>query len=256
MKRLISLTLFAFYLSAHYLSAHAGNEVTGEAYSEKSGELMYCETHQYSADGMTHKVSYTDSAGRTLVRKTLSYKTGLSTPSFKQTSYTQNQQIAVRQSQGQVVMSVGTPSKPKQAAVDIKQPLVIDAGFNHFIRQNWNQLTKGEPVHFYFAFPKRGQLIPLRIQESRCEAGRGESTCFKIDLKNWLLRLIAPPMELTYDNQRRLLRYKGLSNIDTEKDRQLIVDIRYRYTSEKGNCEQNFLPVISDISGDDQALLY
>ena len=124
----------------------------------------------------------------------------------------------------------------QQAPVAVEQPLVVDAGFDHFIRDHWEALMAGEQLQFNFAVPSRQQLVSLFVVRNRCEyAGEGE-VCFKATLNNIILRWFVTPIKVVYNQQTRLLqRYVGLANIADESGTNHKVDIRYQYPASR--CE-------------------
>jgi hypothetical protein len=60
--------------------------------------------------------------------------------------------------------------------------------------------------------------------------------CLEVKLDSWLLGMLAPPIELAYDrNERKLLRYRGISNIRDSSGKSQSVEIHYRYRDEAGS---------------------
>ncbi|MGB5326438.1 MAG: hypothetical protein WBN40_13590 [Pseudomonadales bacterium] len=124
--------------------------------------------------------------------------------------------------------------------------LVIDAGFDAFVRGQWNRLQQGQRLQFDFAVPARGRTVRLNIEQvalsycERSEQFEGTFTqalpatqarvCFKLDARGWLAQMLLKPIYLTYANEsRQLLAYAGLSNIKNNSGEALNVYIRYRY---------------------------
>lgn len=207
----------------------------GNAYDLKSGELLYRETHCVGGDGLDREVLYQDVNGKLIARKLLDYSSGFITPSFVQHNYYSNESIEVGLEQGAVSMAVIDldDRSDTKAAVEqpgVGSPVVIDAGFDGFVRQHWDELVAGATREFQFPFAKRQSLVDLRIQPLSCSYQTKTDQCFRLDLANWLLRVAVKPIELGYDvESRRLTRYRGLSNIGDADGNGLEVDIRYDY---------------------------
>jgi hypothetical protein len=52
----------------------------------------------------------------------------------------------------------------------------------------------------------------------------------EVEIDSWFLRLFAPKLELTYDiKNKRLARYKGSSNLQSDKGDIMNVEIIYRH---------------------------
>jgi hypothetical protein len=181
------------------------------------------------------EVIYRDDADSMIARKLLDYRSGATTPSFVQQNFYSSEVIEVELRDEEVRMAVidAASSEAKKITTekaDDKLPVVIDAGFDEFVRSNWDSLLEGEKKHFMFPFAEKSSLLELRIKRSGCSYETTSDQCFKLELSNWLVRMLVAPIELGYDpEQRRLVRYRGLSNIGDGKGNGLVVDIRYLY---------------------------
>ena len=108
--------------------------------------------------------------------------------------------------------------------------VVIDAGFDNYVKSNWDKLATSESQVFQFPIATREILVELKISLKDCSYKTKTETCFSLEIDNWFLRLLSDPIELGYDtNLRRLSRYRGLSNIGDGDGEGLVVDLRYRY---------------------------
>jgi len=216
--------------------------VVGAAYGLDSQSLLYTETHCGTDDALVRDVIYRNTDNRLLARKTLDYQTGIVTPSFVQHNLYAGDSIAVAMRQDQLHMTVtdGTgTAKTVTARVDPRMPLVIDAGFDAFVREHWAALVAGQSKRFQFPFAGRDNLVNLRISPAQCTYDTPMQQCFLLELDNWALRLLVDPIELGYDpRHKRLERYRGLSNIGDGKGEGQVVDIRYRYEGlPEGGCD-------------------
>jgi hypothetical protein len=208
--------------------------VIGEAFGLKSDDYLYSETH-CSLDDLASEVIYRRHDGTPIAYKTLDYKSGQTTPSFVQHNIHEKEKISVSFDQQAVSMSVtvsgSRESENRLPVTDIAgTPVVIDAGFDSFIRDNWDQLVSGEALEFQFPFASRSSMILLQVESSVCGYETESDQCFTLEPSNWFYRMLSSPIELGYDsNLSRLTRYRGLSNINDESGKGLVVDIRYRY---------------------------
>jgi hypothetical protein len=219
-------------------------ETVGSAYDLKSDELLYRETHCVSADKLAREVIYEDTKGELIARKMLDYSLGATTPSFVQHNLYSSELIEVALEQGVVTMAV-IDAKSNETRKSVteqpgrKLPVVIDAGFDVFVRENWDSLVAGESYEFQFPFADRLSLIELRIRRFGCSYSTKTDQCFRLELASWLLRLVVKPIELGYDPKlRRLKRFRGLSNIGDKNGNGLVVDIKYDYQNIPGEACQ------------------
>jgi hypothetical protein len=216
------------------LAKQSSGQIVGQAFGLKSGELLYSETH-CGLDEDAREVFYQRSDGTLIAHKTLDYQSGYITPSFVQHNIQSSEKIEVSFDQGTVSMSVTASDKSEQenryALTDIEsKPVVIDAGFDGYIRDNWDRLLVGDTLEFQFPLASRSSMVSLRVKSSLCSYETDADQCFTLEASNWLYRILSSPIELGYDqDQLRLARYRGLSNINDERGKGLMVDIRYSY---------------------------
>lgn len=218
--------------------ANAGDNVghaIGEARDLDSDEFLYREIYCANGNPDELEVIYRNEAGVLLARKLLDYRSGPTTPSFVQQNFYSSEVIEVGLQADKVTMTVldavnSEPKKVSATQTDGKLPIVIDAGFDEFVRSNWDSLVGGAKKSFLFPFAERDKLVELRIKPAACTYPSATDQCFKLELSNWFVRMLVDPIELGYDpEQRRLTRYRGLSNIGDGKGNGSVVDIRYNY---------------------------
>ncbi len=229
------LLLLALAATPSVYAAESAGRVVGEAYDLKSDELLYREFYCANGNPDEMEVIYRNEAGGLMARKLLDYGSGATTPSFVQQNLYSSEIIEVELQAGKVSMTVldasnSEPKKTSSTQTDGKLPVVIDAGFDEFVRKHWDSLVAGEKKRFLFPFAERDSLVELRIKPAGCNYPTETDQCFKLELSNWFVRLLVNPIELGYDPElRRLTRYRGLSNIGDGKGNGLVVDIRYDY---------------------------
>lgn len=210
-------------------------QTIGEAFDLESDVPLYSETHCLSNDALAREVVYRNVDGKLIAHKVLSYKTGATTPSFVQRNFYARESIAVELKQNELTMTVrdensNGPGKVISTQPSPNLPVVIDAGFDAFVTANWDSLVAGENKSFQFPFAARESLVELRIKPMSCTYDTETDQCFRLEMNNWLLRMLVAPIELGYDAKlKRLTRYRGLSNIGDGKGNGLVVDIRYNY---------------------------
>lgn len=220
----------------------------GEAFDLKSGELLYREQHCRSIDDLDREVIYRQGDGLLLAYKTIDYRSGKATPSFLQHNLQQKTQVSVQLEGKNITLSalqkdVAEAAKIYTTEVLEDLPLVIDAGFDSYIRDNWESLISGKLQRFRFPVPARASLVTLRIKPETCSFDASDEKCFSLEMSNWLLRMLVAPIELAYhDKQHYLSRYRGLANIENAAGEGMVVDIHYSYPPQPGKiCESPLL---------------
>lgn len=191
--------------------------VVGNAYDRDSKELLYSEYHYCSIDALQCKVEYQDGASEPITHKILDYRRSLNSPELFVKAYREEED--------------------QRFAVSDTEDLVVDAGFDNFVRSQWENLAGGAAV--VFPFQPLGFDKPLTMRASERNTKRSElecsesKLCLTVRVDSWFLGLIASPIELVYSRgDRRLLSFSGVSNIRGTRGEPLYVDINYRYSAE------------------------
>lgn len=99
--------------------------------------------------------------------------------------------------------------------------LVADAGFDEFIRANWNPLIAGITQTLAFAVPARG--TSYRFTARRINNPRSDDTLVTFQLRlQGLLKWLAPPIQVSYRRDtRQLAQFRGLANLRDEQGEQM-----------------------------------
>lgn len=248
MSRLIVIYLLATFALIEVdiaLGDSQAQKIIGEAFSLSGDQLVYREEHCISDDNMNHRVNYLDGENRLIAQKQLKYYSDRTQPEFVQANRLTDELMGVKLHKNRFIMAhtnkKNSRNKYRALVPDQQLPLVIDAGFNEFVRANWVKLLAGDKLSFQFPLVSQSRVIELQLVSSVCDAVNPMYQCFRMELSNWLLRLAVDPIQLKYEiASRRLKGFKGLSNINDENGDGYVVDIRYQYPgleSESCNLE-------------------
>ena len=131
---------------------------------------------------------------------------------------------------GPAVLAQDLRTGREQAIPAIDDPeLVVDAGFDNYVRLRWDDLLDGKRVKFPLRLLSLDSPVDMRAQviESDCPAGQ---LCIEVEVDSWLLGLLAGPIKLRYDREdRSLLYFSGVSNLKDDDGESQEVVIRYDY---------------------------
>lgn len=196
---------------------------TGTAYSVENGSIAYRELHYSSPEqpNASSRVEYMDPQGQLIVTKQLDFSHSQTAPALDQVDLRTRSRIFTRyendllhtgyQRSGDDPLRTGTV---KPAA-----NLIIDAGFDSYVRSQWLRLLGGRGVTAAFYVPSRLGTIMVSIapvSREECADVQGEVLCLMIKPAG-LLRVVSwlvEPLRLAYDvESQRLLMFRGLSNL-------------------------------------------
>jgi hypothetical protein len=223
---IISILLFAA-LRAPEIST---DNYTGFAYKENSDKLLYTEefTDRFVDGEHTETLTdYFDPNHIKIAKRVLDFRKSKFAPDF-QTEDLRSGYMEGSEMVGDKVRLFNR--KNKSAKVDekimlIPQPIVVDGGFNQFIKANWSALEKGEVITFHFAIPARLDYFTLRAE--MVESTEKEMKV-RVEPDKALIRLLASPIDVWYSKDtRRILSYEGQSNISDENGNNFVMRLVY-----------------------------
>lgn len=213
--------------------------VNGTAEDIKTGKVVYREYHDISQQ--KHTVSYFDLSDNLIASKEIHYVHGYNTPEYTLYDKRFDRHTGSQWQDGHFIIfkQEGTHAKHEkklQSAAD----LVIDAGFDHFIRSKQDVLADGEVLPFTFAVADPLMTLDMKLEEvSRTETAiklhnddknTNSYRFYLVQSRNRLIGWAIPDINLAYDDTNHFLQvYQGLSNITDKHDKSQTVIIRYQY---------------------------
>lgn len=231
-------------LTAIALPAHAAVfEFTGTA--SDSGNTLYREHHRVAgacAQGIfspsDHEVNYYRQEGLdTFATKKLTYLDAPFRPEvvFKQPLFDEQLHITYPQDQSLSITWQPPSGNTKMFAVEFDPGLVVDSGFDHFVRANWKRIIAGESITFRFLAPTRGDHYGFVLEPAHSDQIDADVT-IKIRPTSLLPRLLVDPILLGYRADGALTDYLGLTNVRRDEGANHVAHIRYKVIRLPG-CE-------------------
>lgn len=193
---------------------------TGYARTRESGRLLYVESHYVRELGTAAEnriVLYRCApAGAAFARKELNYHSQRHAPDFNMTDARSGYSEGVRRTtQGLSVYSKADAASPRREAMLALRPnLVVDAGFDDFVRSNWRDLDSGKTVSFPFLVPSQRDTFNFKVRKEREVLIEGvTASVIRLNLSG-VLSWFTPFIEVSYrQSDQVLMRYEGLTNI-------------------------------------------
>jgi hypothetical protein len=212
-----TLILAAVCLLTANLAAADGVFV-GTARDLKSGEILYRESHAISNAGTpreTRVVTYACPDGAPFARKHLAYDASRLAPTFRlEDARSGVVEGIARDARGIEVFARADAKAPLRTARVDGEGLVADAGFDEFVRANWNALERGEPVLAPFLVPSRLDSLAFKVRKTGESRIDGEVVSdIRLSLAG-MLGWLVPDLDVSYRKRdRRLMRFRGTTNL-------------------------------------------
>ncbi|BDA80436.1 hypothetical protein LPTSP3_g33660 [Leptospira kobayashii] len=211
----------------------------GKAYDLNSGKYVYSDNHSEFFTGGKHQrseVIYKDAAGNPFAKKYIHYDQNPLVPTFSTEDYRDGYLEGADVKGKQVRLYY---KRKKEDSLEEKTylpayPAVMDGGFDHFVREYWDKLTRGERMSFRFLVPVQLDDYLFAVEKIKDEDRNGRKAIYvKLEIDNFILKRLIKPILLVYDYKtKRILQYEGISNINDENGKSLKVKIVYDYPKE------------------------
>ena len=204
----------------------------------EAGNVIYCELVT-QVDDKSLKVSYLAN-NKLFAEKSLHFSTSPFIPSVVQKDFRVGElrQADVSEKNVELHYQANTHKKIDKAIIPLQKVDILDAGFDNFIRKNWDELQSGKTLSVNFASMSHLKTLPLRISSqplSKCSIKYNENSpmmCYFVEIDNALLRMLLGNIKITYDQHHRLYEFNGIVNVqDDGQDNQKAI-IRYFYGSD------------------------
>jgi hypothetical protein len=210
----------------------------GTAY-DMSGRALYTESHWISgAPGERELwVLFKCPDGKAFARKQVREAGLAQAPSFTLEDGRSGYQEGVRENRSgaREVFVRESEGQPEKSALLKSSPgLVVDAGFDSFIREHWDALATGARQHLDFLVPSRLRSYPFSLSLVRDDVIGGlRVRRFLLELDTWYGFAI-PPIRFAYVlDSRTILEYQGTSNMRDHVGKSLNVRIEFPSHSRK-----------------------
>lgn len=204
----------------------------GEAYAAATRSLLYRESHwRDDKDGAQEDlVLYRCPDGLPFARKRLRSGAMTQMPTFDFIDARNGYAEGVREKglSREVFVRVKSGMPERSASLENRADLVVDAGFDAFVREHWDALgTTAVPLSFLV--PSRLGALDFQVRRIGEEVvGDPSETRFRLSLARWYGAFL-PRIDVAYDTQtHRLIRYEGISNIRDAAERNVTVRIEFR----------------------------
>jgi len=202
---------------------------SGSAYSDGASTLLYQEVHYVYADGKQRLVLYRCPDGRAFARKRVRIGGNAQTPDFDLVDAHLGYREGVRnEGSAREVYVQRRPEAPEQAdVVQVPTDGVIDTGFDAFAQKHWDQLVRGDTLHFPYLVPSRRTFYQFKVSRLDSATTPPGAMTIRLSSGSWFAFLL-PHIDVSYDiASHRVVRYEGLSNIRDDNGKNYRIHAEY-----------------------------
>ncbi len=227
------LLLFIFLSSlAHAL------EFKGKAYDQEKGQLIYIEKHKTvdDANGFNQLIEtqYTDPDGKVMATIQSDFKKDLVIPDvifvdsrfgFKDEQiYDPDTKIV------KITRTNDKTGKIEKNEFKVKKNMLGGQGFNNFLVKNFDQLLDKKSIPVQFIVLSSRDFFEFKIQLSGNTKLEPDQVEFGLSISSYFLKVFVNDIQTIYSKtSKRLLTFRGLSNLSNDKGKPYNVRIEYEY---------------------------
>lgn len=215
----------------------------GTAWSPDKSQMLYQEFHfaENPELDLPTRVQYRNPDGSLIAEKSMDYTSSLTAPAISQIDYRNTARINTefvpdaRSTQVRVGFQAHDSNQYREEVMSYRDTMVVDAGFDPFIRNNWQQMVSGRAVSAHFLVPSRLDTVRVNLSQTNsnnCNGVDVDMHCFVIRPAG-LLRVVGflvDPIYIGYEQgSQRLMMFNGLSNLRDDAGEPRNVLITYEY---------------------------
>ncbi|PNV75460.1 hypothetical protein BES34_009245 [Leptospira inadai serovar Lyme] len=210
---------------------------SGTAYELENGKLLYKDMHEEFWDNGKHTrsvVQYIDSEGKLFATKRISFLRNRSLPDFNLEDFRDGYLEGGEFESGTKVRLFARRKKGdpiKEKVVDGGDLSALDGGFDYFVEDHWNELLAGKRITFRIFVPVELDTFRFYVEKTKTGSFKGRPALFlRMRIESSILSVFIKPIDLIYDiESKRIMEYKGTSNINNEKGKSHAVRIVYDF---------------------------
>lgn len=215
----------------------------GTAWSPDKSRMLYQEFHfaENPDLDLPTRVQYRNPDGSLIAEKSMDYSLSMTAPAITQIDYRNSARISTelvpdgRSPQVRVGFQAHDSNQYREETVSHRDAMVVDAGFDPFVRDNWERMVSGRSVSAHFLVPSRLDTVRVNLSQTdsnNCNGVDVDMYCFVIRPAG-LLRVVGflvDPIYIGYElKSRRLMMFNGLSNLRDDAGEPRNVLITYEY---------------------------
>jgi len=215
----------------------------GTAWTPDQSTVLYYEYH-FAEDpdlNLSTRVQYRRVDGSVFAEKTIDYSNSLTAPNIQHIDYRNTARINTefREDARSAMIKVGfqahNSNRYREELVSHRESIVVDAGFDPFVRKHWDRLIEGESVSAGMLVPSRLDTVRVSLTKTEpryCDQADVDVHCFVIRPAGMLRAVgwLVDPIYIGYGQQSRLLEvFNGISNLRDDNGEPQNVLITFDY---------------------------
>ncbi len=215
----------------------------GTAWTPDKSDVLYREYHfaENPDLDLTTRVQYRRPDGSVFAEKTIDYSRSLTAPEIQHVDYRNSARINTeflddaRSAMIKVGFQAHDSERYREELLTYRETVVVDAGFDPFVRKHWQSLIAGTSVGAAMLVPSRLDTVRISLTKTDhgfCDVDNADIYCF-VARPAGMLRAVGwfvDPIYIGYDkDSKRLKNFNGISNLRDDNNQTRTVLISFEY---------------------------
>ncbi|MBM9576709.1 hypothetical protein JWG45_06020 [Leptospira sp. 201903070] len=209
----------------------------GTATDLESGKILYYDHHEEIWENGNHsysRIQYKNPQGKVFAKKKIQFSKNPSIPDFQlddlRDGYLEGGTF-LKSGSAKLFARRNSEKPLEEKTISFSEPASMDGGFDYFVKNNWESLIDGKTIRFRFLVPVERDTFAFSVFKTKTGEYKGKPALFlRMKIDNALFSVFVKPIDMVYDiESRRIMEYKGTSNINDEKGKSLNVKIVYDF---------------------------
>jgi hypothetical protein len=203
---------------------------------------------------LSTRVQYRRADGSVFAEKTIDYSRSLTAPDIQHIDYRNTARITTeltddaRAAMIKVGFQAHDSPRYREELLAHRESVVVDAGFDPFVRKHWQSLITGESVSAGMLVPSRLDTVRVSLTKadaSHCDQASADVYCFVIRPAGMLRAVgwLVDPIYIGYDQQsQRLKVFDGISNLrdDNGDPQNVLITFEYLQNNQTASISNGF----------------
>lgn len=228
----------------------------GTAWTADQSAVLYYEYH-FAEDPdlrLSTHVQYRRADGSVFAEKTIDYSRSLTAPEIRHVDYRNTARITTeftddtRPAMIKVGFQAHDSDRYREEMLSHRESVVVDAGFDPFVRKHWNRLIDGESVSAGMLVPSRLDTIRVSLTKTNpryCDQADVPVHCLVIRPAGMLRAVgwLVDPIYIGYGQQSKLLEvFNGISNLrdDSGDPQNVLITFDYLQNRQTASLKAGF----------------
>lgn len=123
--------------------------------------------------------------------------------------------------------------------LELTRNMVLGQGYHNYIITHLNKFKPNEKRTLDFVVPAKQTFYKFDLTYLGKKSKSSQNVTLRLDITNWFLKLFASKIEVEYDPEtKRLMAYRGLTNIVNDEGDNQSLNITFEYPKTKRNKDK------------------